>query len=71
MFKSRRTRWAGNVEGRIYIIGGKARGKETTRKPRHRWVDDIKMDLVLEIGWDGMVWTGLIWLRTQTSGELL
>jgi hypothetical protein len=32
--------------------GGKARRRETTRKPRHRWVDNIRMDL-REIGWDG------------------
>jgi hypothetical protein len=34
-------------------------GKETTRKPRHRWVDDIKIDLVVEIGWDGVDWIDL------------
>jgi hypothetical protein len=33
-------------------------------------VDNIKMDH-REIGWDGMVWIGLIWLRIGTSGELL
>jgi hypothetical protein len=31
-------------------------------------VDDIKMDLG-KIGWGG--WTGLIWLRIETSGGLL
>jgi hypothetical protein len=30
------------------------------------WVDNIKMDL-REIGWDGMVWTGLNWLSIGTS----
>jgi hypothetical protein len=34
-------------------------------KPRHRLVDNIKMDL-REIGWEG-----LIWLRIGTSGGLL
>jgi hypothetical protein len=38
-----------------------------TYGPRSRWVDNIKMDLVD----DGMVWTGLVWLRIGTSGELL
>jgi hypothetical protein len=33
-------------------------------------VDNIKMDLE-EIGWDGVVWTGLVWLRIRTSEELL
>jgi hypothetical protein len=32
------------------------------------WVDNIKMDLV-EV--DGVVWTGLVWLRIGTCGELL
>jgi hypothetical protein len=39
-----------------------------SRKPRRRWVDNIKMDL-REIGWDGMDWIG--WLRIETSGGLL
>jgi hypothetical protein len=33
-------------------------------------LDIIKMDL-REIGWDGMVWIGSIWLRTGTSEGLL
>jgi hypothetical protein len=33
---------------------GKPEGKKITlRRPSHRWVDNIKMDL-REIGWDGM-----------------
>jgi hypothetical protein len=39
-------------------------------RQRRRWVDNIKMDL-REIGWDGVVWTGLIWLRIGTSEGLL
>jgi hypothetical protein len=31
------------------------------------WVDNIKMDLK----YDGVMWTGLIWLRIETSGGLL
>jgi hypothetical protein len=38
--------------------------------PRRRWVDNMKMDL-RDIGWDGMVWIGLIWLRIGTSRGLL
>jgi hypothetical protein len=41
------------------------RGKRPLGRPRHRWVDIIKMDL-LEIGWDGVDWIGLV-----TRGELL
>jgi hypothetical protein len=36
-------------------------------RPRHRWQDSIKMDLRE----DGVVQTGLTWLRIGTSGELL
>jgi hypothetical protein len=43
---------------KIIIIIGKPRRKETTGKPRRRWVDNIKMDL-REIGWDGTDWINL------------
>jgi hypothetical protein len=33
-------------------------GKRPLRRPRRRWVDDIKIDL-REIGWDGMDWIDL------------
>ena len=36
-------------------------------RPRHRWEDDIKMDLK-EIEWE--VWTGLLWLRIWIGGGL-
>jgi hypothetical protein len=45
------------------ILVGKSEGK----RPRRRWVDNIKMYLRE----NGMVWIGLIWLRIGTSGELL
>jgi hypothetical protein len=54
MNKSRRMRWAGHV-GRMVekrnsyrILVGNPEGKRLGR-PRHRWVDNIKMDL-REIG---------------------
>jgi hypothetical protein len=37
--------------------------------PRRRWVVNVKMDLGERE--DGVVWTGLMWLRIGTSGELL
>jgi hypothetical protein len=52
------------------LLCGKEEGKRQLGKLRCRWVDSIKIDLV-EIGWDGVDWTGLIWLRIGTSGELL
>jgi hypothetical protein len=51
MIKSRRMRWAGHVtrmgeDECIQGFDGKARRKEaTTRRTRHRWEDNIKMDL--------------------------
>jgi hypothetical protein len=42
------------------ILVGNPEEKRPLRRPRRRWVDNIKMD-VREIG--RMVWTGLIWLR--------
>jgi hypothetical protein len=49
---------------------GKPEGKSSLGRPRHRWVDNIKMDLG-EIGWDGMVWIALMCLRIGTGGGLL
>jgi hypothetical protein len=74
MIKSRRMRWAGHVERmgekRIAyrILVGKPEGKRPLGRPKHGWVDYIKIDL-REIEWD--VWTGSIWLRIGTSGGLL
>jgi hypothetical protein len=34
------------------------------------WVDNIRMDLG-EVRWEGVMWTGLVWLRIGTGGELL
>jgi hypothetical protein len=36
----------------------KPEGKRPLGRPRRRWVDNIKMDL-LEIGWGYVDWTGL------------
>jgi hypothetical protein len=43
-------------------------GRRPLRRPRRRWEDNIKIDLE-EVGWGA--WTGLIWLRIGTGGELL
>jgi hypothetical protein len=40
------------------ILVGKPEGKKPLRRPRRRWVDNIKMDLK-EIGWSGMDWINL------------
>jgi hypothetical protein len=60
----------GETRNAFRILVGKPEGKRPLGRPRRSWVDNIKMDL-REIGWDGMVWTGLNWLRIVTSGGLL
>jgi hypothetical protein len=51
------------------ILMGKPEGKRPLGRPRHKWVDNIKIDLRERE--DGMVWIGLMWLRTGTNGRLL
>jgi hypothetical protein len=56
-------RWAGYVaqrgeEEHTRVIGRKARGKEPLGRPRCRWVDNIRMDLV-EVGWGDVDCIGL------------
>jgi hypothetical protein len=69
-------RWAGHVvrmgEGRgaYRILVGKPEGRRPLGRPRRRWEDNIKMDLQ-EVEWGGGAWTGLIWLRIRSGGELL
>jgi hypothetical protein len=46
------------------ILVGKPEGKRPLRKPRRRWVDNIKMGR-REIGWDGMDWIDLAQDRDQ------
>jgi hypothetical protein len=43
---------------------GKPKGKRPLGRPRRRWVDNIKMDLI-GIGWDGMDWIHLTQDRDQ------
>jgi hypothetical protein len=43
-------------------------GKRPLGRPRHRWEDNVKMD-VREIRC-GEVWTEFNWLRIKTSGGL-
>jgi hypothetical protein len=52
------------------ILEGKPEGKRPLGRPRRRWVNNVKM-YIREIGRDGMIWIGLIWLRIGTSGGLL
>jgi hypothetical protein len=40
------------------LLVGKPEGKRPLGRPRRRWIDNIKMDL-LEIGLNGADWIGL------------
>jgi hypothetical protein len=51
------------------LLVEKPEGKRPLGIRRRRWVDNIRMDL--KERWDGMMWTGLVWLRIGTGGELL
>jgi hypothetical protein len=54
-------RWAGHVAQigeqtnayRLFV------GKRPLGRPRHRWLDNIRMDLV-EVGWGDVDWTSLV-----------
>jgi hypothetical protein len=64
IIKSRRIRWVGHVarmgeERNAYrLLGRKPEGKRPLRRPRRRWVDNIRMDLG-EMGWGDVDWIGL------------
>jgi len=57
-------RWAGHVtsmgeeRGAYRVLVGKPEGKRPLGRPRHRWVDNIKMDLQ-EVGCRYTAWIGL------------
>jgi hypothetical protein len=56
VIKSRRLRWAGHVarigerRGAYRDLVGKPEGSRPLERPRHRWEDNIKMDL-LDVVW--------------------
>jgi hypothetical protein len=60
MIKSMWMRWAGRVTQMVEkrnayrIFVGKPDGMRPLGKQRHRWVDNIKMDLRNRMGWCGL-----------------
>jgi len=62
--KSGKMRWAGHVarmgerRGVYRILVGKPEGKRPLWRPRHRWEDNIKMD-IQEVGCQSMDWIEL------------
>jgi hypothetical protein len=47
------------------LLVGMPEGRRPLGRPRRRWVHNIRMDLV------EVMWTGLVWLRIGTGGQLL
>jgi hypothetical protein len=69
IIKSRRMRWAGHVarmgekRNAYWLLVGKPEGKRPLGRPRGLWW--------IILGWILERWTGLVWLRIGTGGELL
>jgi len=53
----------GEMSNAYKILVGKPEGTRPLRRTMCRWEDNIRMDLR-----GGKLWTGFIWLRTETSG---
>ena len=74
VINSRRLRCVGHVahtrkrRSMYRILVGKPEGKSPLGQPRHRWENNIKMDLQEE---GCGAWTGSSWLRTGTGGRYL
>jgi hypothetical protein len=64
IIKARRMRLAGHVarmgekRNAYRFLVGKPEGKKPLRRPRRRWLDNIRMDVV-EVGWGDVDWIGL------------
>jgi hypothetical protein len=65
MIKARRMRWVGHVvhmgevRGAYNILVGRPEGRRPLGRPKHRWEDNIKMDL-REIGFGDVDWIHLV-----------
>jgi len=68
-----RMRWAGHVVRIVERIGicrvlvGKCEGKRPLGRSRHRWEENIKMDLQ-EVGCGGLDWIDLAQDRDRVAG---
>jgi hypothetical protein len=57
----------GEMRNAYSISFGKPVRKRLLGRPRHRWENNIKLE-ISEIGWVGV--TGCVWLRLGISGGL-
>jgi hypothetical protein len=64
IIKARKMRWMGHVarmgeKRNVYrLLVRKPEGRRPVGRPRCRWLDNIRMDLV-EVGWGDVDWNGL------------
>jgi hypothetical protein len=64
VIKARRMRWAGHVarmganRNAYRLLVGKLEGRRPLGRPRRRWLDNNRMDLV-EVGWGDVDWIRL------------
>jgi hypothetical protein len=58
----------GETRNAYKILVGKPEEKSPLGTSRHKWEDNVRMDL-REIG--EKVWNGYVWFRIESSGELL
>jgi hypothetical protein len=62
---SRRMRWAGHVapmaekRNAYRLLVGKPEGRRPLGRPKRRWLDNNRIDLV-EVGWGDVDWIGLV-----------
>jgi hypothetical protein len=65
IIKARRMRWEGHVartgekRNAYRLLVGKPEGRRPLGRPRRRWLDNIRMDLV-EVGLGDVDWIGLV-----------
>jgi hypothetical protein len=70
IMKARRMRWTAHVarmgekRNAYRLLVGKPEGRRPIGRPKRRWLDNIRMDLV-EVGWDHVVWIGLSQVRDR------
>jgi hypothetical protein len=74
IIKPRRMRWAGHVH--VWWRRGTRIGYwKVNQRERDHWEDqDVGGLIIIESilkRWDGVMWTGLVWLRIGTAGGLL
>jgi hypothetical protein len=64
IIKARRMRWVwhvarmGEKRNAYRLLVGKPEGRRPLARPRCRWLDNIRMDLI-EVGWGDVDWIGV------------